>query len=44
MKLRKITAAGFPVIISAPWYLDTIHYGQDWREYYSVEPLNFLGK
>ncbi|KAM7231102.1 hypothetical protein CapIbe_017547 [Capra ibex] len=42
-ELGNITAAGFPVIISAPWYLDTIHYGQDWRQYYSVEPLNFAG-
>uniref|UniRef100_A0AC11CVF0 Uncharacterized protein n=1 Tax=Ovis aries TaxID=9940 RepID=A0AC11CVF0_SHEEP len=43
MKLRKITAAGFPVIISAPWYLDLISYGEDWTGYYSVEPLNFAG-
>ncbi|XP_055277834.1 beta-hexosaminidase subunit beta-like isoform X2 [Moschus berezovskii] len=43
MELGKVTAAGFPVIISAPWYLDVISYGQDWRRYYSVEPLNFAG-
>uniref|UniRef100_A0A452DWY5 Beta-hexosaminidase n=1 Tax=Capra hircus TaxID=9925 RepID=A0A452DWY5_CAPHI len=43
MKLRKITAAGFPVIISAPWYLDLISYGEDWTGYYLVEPLNFAG-
>lgn len=42
-KLRVITAAGFPVILSAPWYLDWISYGQDWITYYNVEPLNFVG-
>lgn len=42
--LRAITAAGFPVILSAPWYLDRISYGQDWRVYYAVEPLDFSGK
>ncbi|KAM5257461.1 beta-hexosaminidase subunit beta [Hipposideros larvatus] len=38
-----ITAAGFPVILSAPWYLDWISYGQDWINYYKVEPLDFGG-
>ncbi|XP_048224008.1 beta-hexosaminidase subunit beta [Perognathus longimembris pacificus] len=42
-ELRKVTAAGFPAILSAPWYLDLISYGQDWRTYYSVEPLDFQG-
>ena len=39
-ELGNITAAGFPVIISAPWYLDLISYGEDWTGYYLVEPLN----
>ncbi|KAM9679891.1 beta-hexosaminidase subunit beta-like isoform 1-T1 [Dama dama] len=43
MKLSKVTADGFPVIISAPWYLDVINYGEDWKQYYSVEPLRFAG-
>ncbi|XP_037385613.1 beta-hexosaminidase subunit beta [Talpa occidentalis] len=38
-----ITAAGFPVILSAPWYLDLISYGEDWRKYYKVKPLDFPG-
>lgn len=40
-EVSQITDAGFPVILSAPWYLDVISYGQDWRTYYQVEPLNF---
>lgn len=38
-----VTAAGFPVILSAPWYLDWISYGQDWIKYYTVEPFDFGG-
>ncbi|KFM07950.1 Beta-hexosaminidase subunit beta, partial [Aptenodytes forsteri] len=34
---------GFTAILAAPWYLDYISYGQDWKKYYSVEPLNFPG-
>ncbi|XP_051028556.1 beta-hexosaminidase subunit beta [Acomys russatus] len=41
--LREVTAAGLPVILSAPWYLDLISYGQDWRRYYKAEPLDFTG-
>ncbi|XP_016060742.1 PREDICTED: beta-hexosaminidase subunit beta [Miniopterus natalensis] len=41
--LSRVTAAGFPVILSAPWYLDWISYGQDWVKYYRVEPLEFSG-
>nr|XP_025839501.1 beta-hexosaminidase subunit beta [Vulpes vulpes] len=39
----QVTAAGFPVILSAPWYLDWISYGQDWKGYYKVDPLDFSG-
>ncbi|XP_024588539.1 beta-hexosaminidase subunit beta isoform X2 [Neophocaena asiaeorientalis asiaeorientalis] len=39
----KVTEAGFPVILSAPWYLDWISYGQDWKKYYAVDPLSFEG-
>ncbi|OCT98647.1 hypothetical protein XELAEV_18010883mg [Xenopus laevis] len=41
--LYKVTAAGFPAIMAAPWYLDYISVGQDWQKYYKVEPLNFNG-
>ncbi|XP_037657997.1 beta-hexosaminidase subunit beta [Choloepus didactylus] len=43
MEQQRVTQAGFPVILAAPWYLDLISYGQDWRKYYVVEPLDFPG-
>lgn len=42
-EMHKVTAAGYTTILSAPWYLDYISYGQDWQKYYMVEPLNFDG-
>ncbi|XP_054434470.1 beta-hexosaminidase subunit beta [Pteronotus mesoamericanus] len=42
-ELNAVTASGFPVILSAPWYLDWISYGQDWIKYYEAEPLDFPG-
>ncbi|NXQ68967.1 HEXB hexosaminidase, partial [Quiscalus mexicanus] len=42
-ELSRVTGAGFTAVLSAPWYLDYISYGQDWKKYYSVEPLNFPG-
>ncbi|KAM4706910.1 beta-hexosaminidase subunit beta-like isoform 1-T1 [Discoglossus pictus] len=42
-ELYNVTAAGFRAILSAPWYLDIISYGQDWQRYYKVEPLSFNG-
>ncbi|TRY59574.1 hypothetical protein DNTS_012254 [Danionella cerebrum] len=42
-ELQNVTGAGFTTILSAPWYLDWISYGQDWQRYYKVEPLNFPG-
>ncbi|KAM8793616.1 beta-hexosaminidase subunit beta-like [Eudromia elegans] len=41
-ELSRVTKTGFTSILAAPWYLDYISYGQDWKKYYSVEPLNFL--
>lgn len=43
-ELQNVTGAGFTTILSAPWYLDYISYGQDWKRYYSVEPLSFPGQ
>uniref|UniRef100_A0A8C8RS54 Beta-hexosaminidase n=1 Tax=Pelusios castaneus TaxID=367368 RepID=A0A8C8RS54_9SAUR len=43
LELSRVTRAGFTTILAAPWYLDYISYGQDWKKYYKVEPLNFTG-
>uniref|UniRef100_K7G3Y5 Beta-hexosaminidase n=1 Tax=Pelodiscus sinensis TaxID=13735 RepID=K7G3Y5_PELSI len=42
-ELSNVTRAGFTTILAAPWYLDYISYGQDWKKYYNVQPLNFSG-
>ncbi|KAM3939576.1 beta-hexosaminidase subunit beta isoform 2-T2 [Leptodactylus fuscus] len=42
-ELYKVTDAGFSAVLSAPWYLDYISYGQDWVKYYKAEPLSFNG-
>ncbi|XP_043837186.1 beta-hexosaminidase subunit beta [Dromiciops gliroides] len=42
-ELQKVTAAGYTTVLAAPWYLDYISYGQDWKKYYAVEPLDFNG-
>lgn len=42
-ELSRITAAGHRVLLSAPFYINHIRYGQDWRDSYLVKPLNFSG-
>ncbi|XP_060091809.1 beta-hexosaminidase subunit beta [Heteronotia binoei] len=42
-ELRQVTKEGLSAILAAPWYLDYISYGQDWKKYYRVEPLSFFG-
>lgn len=41
--IAKSTAAGYKSILSSPWYLNYISYGEDWPTYYKVEPLDFVG-
>ncbi|XP_074076495.1 beta-hexosaminidase subunit beta-like [Macrotis lagotis] len=43
IELQKVTEAGYTAVLAAPWYLDYISYGQDWKKYYTVEPLDFVG-
>lgn len=35
---------GYDMILSSPWYLNYISYGEDWKIYYLVEPENFTSK
>lgn len=42
-ELANVTKAGYRALLSAPWYLNHISYGQDWMAAYQVEPLKFEG-
>lgn len=42
-ELSRMTKAGKKVVLAAPWYINHISYGQDWRKSYTVQPLNFSG-
>lgn len=42
-EMAKVTAKNLNVVLSSPWYLNYISYGNDWPKYYSVEPTNFEG-
>ncbi|GAA6221384.1 beta-hexosaminidase subunit alpha-like [Lates japonicus] len=42
-ELSRITKAGKRVLLAAPWYINHISYGQDWHNYYTVQPQNFSG-
>jgi hexosaminidase len=39
--MLNITKKGYSTILSAPWYLNYISYGQDWKTYYLEDPLQF---
>lgn len=42
-EMANVTKAGYRALLSAPWYLNRISYGQDWMAAYQVEPLKFSG-
>eukprot|EP00043_Microstomoeca_roanoka_P004994 m.53038 g.53038 ORF g.53038 m.53038 type:complete len:523 (-) comp12750_c0_seq1:250-1818(-) len=39
--MARVTQAGYNSVLSAPFYLNYISYGEDWPNYYSVEPTDF---
>ncbi|KAL4617540.1 beta-hexosaminidase subunit beta [Arapaima gigas] len=42
-EMASITAAGFHALLSSPWYLNRISYGQDWQQAYKADPYSFDG-
>ena len=42
-EMAKVTAKKLNVVLSSPWYLNYISYGDDWPKYYKVEPTDFKG-
>uniref|UniRef100_A0A672MCB7 Beta-hexosaminidase n=1 Tax=Sinocyclocheilus grahami TaxID=75366 RepID=A0A672MCB7_SINGR len=42
-EMAQVTAAGFNALLSTPWYLNRISYGQDWVNIYKADPQNFTG-
>ncbi|KAL0048809.1 hypothetical protein WJX82_011636 [Trebouxia sp. C0006] len=43
-EMEKVTAQGFRALLSSPWYINLGEYaGDDWAQYYAVEPLSFKG-
>ncbi|CAI2731093.1 unnamed protein product [Schistosoma spindalis] len=41
--VKNVTKTGYRVLFSAAWYLNYISYGDDWRNYYHVDPRDFGG-
>ncbi|KAF6718956.1 Beta-hexosaminidase subunit beta [Oryzias melastigma] len=42
-EMAKITSAGYQTLLSSPWYLNRIYYGQDWQNPYKADPQDFKG-
>ncbi|KAM6984924.1 beta-hexosaminidase subunit beta [Aplochiton taeniatus] len=42
-EMSKVTSSGFQTLLSTPWYLNRIAYGQDWRSFYKADPHHFKG-
>uniref|UniRef100_A0AAY4AJR5 Beta-hexosaminidase n=2 Tax=Denticeps clupeoides TaxID=299321 RepID=A0AAY4AJR5_9TELE len=42
-ELARVTAAGYTALVSAPWYLNIMSYGQDWQTYYKEDIQDFNG-
>ncbi|XP_076359250.1 beta-hexosaminidase subunit beta-like isoform X2 [Tachypleus tridentatus] len=41
--IKNIAAKNYTMVLSAPWYLNYISYGQDWKKYYEADPRGFDG-
>uniref|UniRef100_V5GL09 Beta-hexosaminidase n=2 Tax=Ixodes ricinus TaxID=34613 RepID=V5GL09_IXORI len=41
--IMPIAKKGYQMVLSAPWYLNYISYGQDWKKYYETDPRDFNG-
>ncbi|XP_013787254.1 beta-hexosaminidase subunit beta-like [Limulus polyphemus] len=41
--IKDIAAKNYSMVLSAPWYLNYISYGQSWKKYYEADPRGFTG-
>jgi len=41
--VHQLTSRNIDVIISFPWYLDHVKYGESWRKMFEFEPYSFGG-
>ncbi|XP_078127668.1 beta-hexosaminidase subunit beta isoform X1 [Sander vitreus] len=42
-EMANVTSAGYQTLLSTPWYLNRISYGQDWHGHYKADPQDFNG-
>ncbi|XP_012774236.1 beta-hexosaminidase subunit beta isoform X1 [Maylandia zebra] len=42
-EMASVTASGYQTLLSTPWYLNRISYGQDWQGFYKADPQDFKG-
>uniref|UniRef100_A0A3Q0R266 Beta-hexosaminidase n=1 Tax=Amphilophus citrinellus TaxID=61819 RepID=A0A3Q0R266_AMPCI len=42
-EMANVTASGYQTLLSTPWYLNRISYGQDWQGFYKADPQDFKG-
>ncbi|XP_023132480.1 beta-hexosaminidase subunit beta isoform X1 [Amphiprion ocellaris] len=42
-EMAKVTSSGYHTLLSTPWYLNRISYGQDWHAIYKADPQDFNG-
>lgn len=42
-EMASVTSSGYQTLLSTPWYLNRISYGQDWQGHYKADPQDFNG-